>query len=67
MPDLFERNRLLLISEQFLLIEGTLQNVDNVTSVKATRVLALHPNLANNPDFDTARVTTAETSSHDFH
>ena len=65
MPDLFERNRLLLISEQFLIIEGTLQNVDNVTSVKATRVTALHPRLTNSPD--TARITTAETSSHDFH
>jgi error-prone DNA polymerase len=67
MPDLFERNRMLLISEQFLLIEGTLQNVDNVTSVKATRVIPLHPELTNSPRSDTARITTAETSSHDFH
>jgi error-prone DNA polymerase len=67
MPDLFERNRLLLISEQFLLIEGTLQNVDNVTSVKATRIIPLHPQLTNSPNSDTARITAAETSSHDFH
>jgi error-prone DNA polymerase len=67
MPDLFERNRLLLISEQFLLIEGTLQNVDNVTSVKATRVLPLNPQLTNSPNSETARITAAETSSHDFH
>jgi error-prone DNA polymerase len=67
MPDMFERNRLLLISEQFLLIEGTLQNVDNVTSVKATRVIPLHPQLTNSPNSDTARITAAETSSHDFH
>ena len=34
-PDLFEQNRLLLVSERFLLVEGMLQNVDNVVSVKA--------------------------------
>jgi error-prone DNA polymerase len=54
MPDLFEMNRLLLVSERFLLVEGTLQHQDNVISVKADRVLPLH-------------FTGAETSSHDFH
>ena len=54
MPDLFQKNRLLLTSEQFLMIEGTLQNQDNVISVKARRVMPL-------------RITRAETSSHDFH
>ena len=34
-PDLFEQNRLLLVGEKFLLIEGVLQNLDNVISVKA--------------------------------
>jgi error-prone DNA polymerase len=53
-PDLFQRNRLLLSSEQFLLIEGFLQNQDGVISVKAARVLPL-------------KITTAQTSSHDFH
>jgi error-prone DNA polymerase len=53
-PDLFEQNRLLLVGEQFLLVEGVLQNLDNVVSVKAERVLPLD-------------VTRAETSSHDFH
>jgi error-prone DNA polymerase len=53
-PDLFQRNRLLLSSEQFLLIEGILQNQDGVISVKAARVLPL-------------KITTAQTSSHDFH
>ncbi|HVP42900.1 MAG TPA: OB-fold nucleic acid binding domain-containing protein, partial [Terriglobales bacterium] len=53
-PDLFEKNRLLLVSEQFLLVEGVLQNLDRVISVKAERVLPL-------------RITAAETSSHDFH
>ncbi len=53
-PDLFERNRLLLVAEKFLLIEGRLQHQDNVISVKAERVLPLE-------------VTQAETRSHDFH
>jgi error-prone DNA polymerase len=53
-PDLFERNRLLLVEEQFLLLEGALQNIDHVVSVKASRVSAL-------------RLTAAQTTSHDFH
>jgi error-prone DNA polymerase len=53
-PDLFHSNRLLLASERFLVIEGILQNQDNVISVKAERVLPLF-------------VTKAETVSHDFH
>ncbi len=53
-PDLFQKNRLLLSSEQFLMIEGTLQNQDNVISVKARRVAPLS-------------VTQAQTESHDFH
>jgi error-prone DNA polymerase len=54
MPDLFQKNRLLLTSEQFLMVEGTLQNQDNVISVKARRVMPL-------------AITQAETSSHDFY
>jgi error-prone DNA polymerase len=53
-PDLFEQNRRLLVGEKFLLIEGVLQNLDNVISVKAQRVLPLS-------------VTEAEARSHDFH
>jgi len=53
-PDLYDRYRRELASERFLLIEGVLQNQDNVLSVKAERVEPL-------------RVTQAETSSHDFH
>jgi len=53
-PDLLQKNRVLVISERFLLVEGTLQNLDNVISVKADRVLPLS-------------ITSAETSSHDFH
>jgi error-prone DNA polymerase len=53
-PDLFQKNRLLLATEQFLLIEGILQNQDGVISVKAARVSPL-------------KITRAQTSSHDFH
>jgi error-prone DNA polymerase len=53
-PDILQSNRVLLISERFLMVEGVLQNQDNVISVKAERVLPLF-------------VTQAETSSHDFH
>jgi error-prone DNA polymerase len=53
-PDLLQKNRVLVISERFLLVEGTLQNLDNVISVKADRVSPL-------------TITQAETSSHDFH
>jgi error-prone DNA polymerase len=54
LPDLFQKNRLLVTSEQFLMVEGTLQNQDNVISVKAQRVMPLS-------------ITRAETSSHDFY
>jgi error-prone DNA polymerase len=54
MPDLFQKNRLLLTSEQFLMVEGILQNQDNVISVKARRVMPLS-------------VTQAQTNSHDFY
>jgi error-prone DNA polymerase len=53
-PDLFEQNRSTLVHEQFLLIEGKLQNQDNVISVKADRVSPL-------------TMAKAQTSSHDFH
>jgi error-prone DNA polymerase len=53
-PALFEQNRLMLVAEKFLMVEGVLQNQDNVISVKADRVLPL-------------RVSEAETASHDFH
>ena len=53
-PDLYDQNRLLVIHERFLLIEGILQNVENVISVKAMRVSRLE-------------VTQAAMKSHDFH
>ena len=53
-PDLLQKNRVLLISERFLMIEGILQNQDNVIHIRAEKVLPLN-------------VTQAETVSHDFH
>ena len=53
-PELLQKNRVLLISERFLMVEGILQNQDNVIHVRAERVAPL-------------RVTQAETASHDFH
>ena len=53
-PDLFQKNRLLLVSEKFVLVEGILQHQDNVISVKTERIFPL-------------AVTEAETTSHDFH
>jgi error-prone DNA polymerase len=53
-PTMFQKNRLLLVSEKFVMVEGTLQNQDNVISVKAERILPLD-------------ITRAPTTSHDFH
>ncbi|HKA62036.1 MAG TPA: DNA polymerase III subunit alpha [Methylomirabilota bacterium] len=53
-PALFHRHRLPLVEESFLLIEGTLQRQDNVTSVRAERIWPLRHRLASVP-------------SHDFH
>ena len=53
-PDLFQKNRLLITAEQFIMVEGILQNQDNVISVKAERVAPIS-------------VTHAQTSSHDFY
>jgi error-prone DNA polymerase len=53
-PQLFQRDHVTIVHQQFLLIEGRLQNQDHVISVKAERILPLS-------------VTRAETTSHDFH
>jgi error-prone DNA polymerase len=53
-PALFHRHRLALVNEPFLLIEGTLQRQDNVTSIRAERLAPLRHRLASVP-------------SHDFH
>lgn len=53
-PQIYEQNHLTIIHQQFLLIDGRLQNQDNVVSVKAERVRPL-------------QITKAATPSHDFH
>jgi error-prone DNA polymerase len=53
-PQLFDKNRLALVDHPFLLIHGTLQNQDNVISVKAKRIQPLSFKVAAAP-------------SHDFH
>jgi error-prone DNA polymerase len=53
-PDIFQQNRFTVVGGRFLLIEGRLQNVDNVISVKADRVEILP-------------VSEAAVTSHDFH
>lgn len=53
-PQLFDKNRTNLVDHPFLLIEGTLQNQDNVVSVKAKRIRPLSFKIAAAP-------------SHDFH
>jgi error-prone DNA polymerase len=53
-PQLFEKNRLALVDYPFLLIEGALQHLDNVISVKAGRVEPL-------------QMKVQSPGSHDFH
>jgi error-prone DNA polymerase len=53
-PDLYDRDRLAVTRSKFLLVEGPLQNQDNVIHVKATRLTALSDR-------------ALEVRSHDFH
>jgi error-prone DNA polymerase len=53
-PQLFMQNRVVVVNQQFLLIDGVLQNQDNVVSVKACRIQPL-------------TITRAAAPSHDFH
>lgn len=43
MPDMFEERRIVLVTEPYLLIEGKVQNVDNVIHVLARRVDRVEP------------------------
>jgi error-prone DNA polymerase len=53
-PDLYEQNRRVVSTERFLIVEGKLQNLDNVIHVRAQRIQSLHLNAIAAP-------------SHDFH
>ena len=54
MPDLFAANRLLLLREPYLLVEGRVQNVDNVIHVLAKTIERIEP-------------VIPAVASHDFH
>ncbi len=62
-PDVLERNRLVILSEKFLLLEGELQNQEGVVSVRVERVAPMREAYA----ADTVDVTDADVRSHDFH
>ncbi len=52
-PDLFEELRLVITEESFLLIEGELQNVDNVIHVRAEKIERLkHEQLVGSTSYD---------------
>ena len=53
-PDLYDRDRLVVTRSRFLIVEGPLQNQDNVIHVKATRLTPLS-------------TSAMEMQSHDFH
>ena len=53
-PDIYERNQVVVTRSRFLLVEGPLQNQDNVIHVKAVRLTPLHDR-------------ALEIRSHDFH
>jgi error-prone DNA polymerase len=54
MPDVFAENRVLLVTQPWLLIEGKLQNVDTVIHVRVSKLAAL-------------QYRTDAAPSHDFH
>jgi error-prone DNA polymerase len=53
-PQVYEKNHLVIVHQQFLLVEGPLQNQDGVVSVKVTAVRGIS-------------ISRAESVSHDFH
>jgi error-prone DNA polymerase len=53
-PQVYEKNHLVIVRQQFLLVEGPLQNQDGVVSVKVAAVRGIS-------------ISRAESVSHDFH
>lgn len=53
-PQLFENYQVMIVGQQFLVVEGRLQHQDNVISVKAE---SIHP----------LTIAPAAAASHDFH
>jgi error-prone DNA polymerase len=54
MKDLFDENRLVVVSNPWLLVEGPVQNVDSVIHVRAKKIRKLE-------------IDPVATASHDFH
>ncbi len=50
-PQVFDRYKFAVLGEPFLLIDGVLQNLDGVISVKAGRIAGLHGPAAESHDF----------------
>ena len=62
-PDILEKNRIVILSEKFLLLEGVLQNQEDVISVRVERVVPMREFYS----VETVDVTDADVRSHDFH
>ncbi len=54
MPDVFDRERATILNNAYLVIEGEMQNIDNVLTVRAARFEPLH-------------IAEEAVPSHDFH
>ena len=54
MPDVFDRERTTILQNSYLVIEGEMQNIDNVISIKASHFEPLH-------------IAEEAVPSHDFH
>jgi len=62
-PDILDKNRVLITTEKFLLLEGVLQKQEGVISVKVERVKPMREAYA----VETVDITDADVRSHDFH
>ena len=67
-PDLFERFRLVITEEAFLLIEGQVQNSEGVVLIKAREIKSLSATLArSNAGTALVHESLVGSESHDFH
>jgi error-prone DNA polymerase len=67
-PDLFVRERLTIVEEPFLLVDGVLQHQDGVLSIRADRVLGmrgLHANAGGSSSADD--LDELDFWAHDFY
>jgi len=46
MPDIFDANRMVILRSRWLMVEGPIQNVDNVIHVRARRIVPLESSAA---------------------